>query len=95
MRRFYLMRVVDATGVSGTGIVAEGVQFSDGQTVMRWLREPVSTGVYQDVQSLLAIHGHQGSTHIHWMDEHEQQDEPYKFKYCDGHPLLKREQREE
>lgn len=75
MRRFHLVRVVDATGVSGTGIVAEGVEFSDGQAILRWLREPVATGVYPDVRALLAIHGHQGCTHIHWLDG----DETYPF----------------
>jgi len=40
MRRFLLVRDCDPSGVSGTGIVAEGVQFSDGTAVMHWLRAP-------------------------------------------------------
>ena len=36
MRVFALIRDVDVSGVSGTGVVAEGVQFSDGTCVLRW-----------------------------------------------------------
>jgi len=34
MRTFFLERIEDETGISGTGIVAEGVEFSDGQIAM-------------------------------------------------------------
>ena len=35
-RAFVLQRNEDETGVSGTGIVAEGVEFSDGTVALRW-----------------------------------------------------------
>ena len=35
-RAFRMIRRFDATGVSGTGQVLEGVVFADGQTVVRW-----------------------------------------------------------
>ena len=35
-RPFALYRHQDITGVSGTGSVAHGVQFADGQVVIRW-----------------------------------------------------------
>lgn len=38
-RRFVLDRAFDGTGTSGTGIVAEGVQFSNGQVVIHWLSQ--------------------------------------------------------
>ena len=37
MRLFKLQRKVDCSGVSGTGVVAEGVEFDDGQVALRWL----------------------------------------------------------
>lgn len=65
MRLFYLVRTEDVTGTSGTGIVAEGVQFTDGTVVLRWVCGPAtSTCVYVSLYDLLAIHGHEGRTHI-------------------------------
>lgn len=34
MKRFHLVRKEDASGVSGTGHVAEGIMFSDGKVVI-------------------------------------------------------------
>lgn len=36
MKLFYLDRSNDVAGVSGVGRVAEGVQFEDGQCILRW-----------------------------------------------------------
>jgi len=69
MRRFLLVRDRDLTGVSGIGIVAEGAEFTSGLAVMRWLREPYAVGVFQSVADLIAIHGHEGATHIHFLDQ--------------------------
>jgi hypothetical protein len=76
MRRFLLNREVDVTGVSGTGTVAEGVEFLDGTVVVRWLKagtarpevvEP-TTVVHPNVDNVLALHGHNGSTTVEWLD---------------------------
>lgn len=69
MRRFLLVRERDLTGVSGIGIVAEGAEFTSGLTVMRWLREPYAVGVFQSVADLIAVHGHEGATHIRFIDQ--------------------------
>lgn len=37
MRTFVLRRNEDISGVSGVGIVAEGIEFSDGVVALRWL----------------------------------------------------------
>jgi hypothetical protein len=37
MRRFELHRDEDATGISGVGKVAEGVQFSSGEVALKWM----------------------------------------------------------
>jgi len=69
MRRFLLVRERDLTGVSGIGIVAEGAEFTSGLAVMRWLREPFAVGVFQSVADLIAVHGHEGATHIQFLDQ--------------------------
>lgn len=66
-RLFRLVRHTDPTGVSGTGTVAEGVEFSDGIVVMRWLSGTPTTTVYDSVDDLKRIHGHHGATTIEWM----------------------------
>lgn len=63
---FDLVRLVDATGVSGTGKVAEGAVFGDGTTVLRWLTEHRSTVVYESAREVLAIHGHGGKTELRY-----------------------------
>lgn len=68
MRRFVLKRTLDIHGSSGTGYVAEGIKFSDGTCVIRWLTSTSSTSVYKSVADLLQIHGHQGATTVVWID---------------------------
>lgn len=69
MRRFYFDRQTDVSGTSGRGAVVEGVQFSDGQVVVRWLTFLSSIAVYKSIEDAIAIHGHDGSTDLHWCDE--------------------------
>lgn len=64
MRLFELLRNEDATGVSGTGVVAEGVEFSDGSCAMRWRSSLASTAIYGSVDDVVAIHGHEGRTRL-------------------------------
>lgn len=68
MRRFYLRREVDVTGFSGTGIVADGVQFSDGVVVIHWRGEHRSTVVWDNIESARIVHGHDGATRVVWED---------------------------
>ena len=56
MRRFTLDRGHDESGVSGTGIVVEGVEFSDGKVVVRWLGEHCSTVVWDNFEEFWLIH---------------------------------------
>ncbi len=71
MRRFLLVRDRDLTGVSGTGVVAEGTVFTDGLSVLHWLREPFATGVYQSLADVIAVHGHEGATQVEFIDPHD------------------------
>jgi hypothetical protein len=68
-RRFHLVRHVDVSGISGTGVVAEGVEWSDGTVALRWAGRYPTTTVWQDgINALLTIHGHHGATTVHWLD---------------------------
>ncbi|GAA1556264.1 hypothetical protein GCM10009804_11370 [Kribbella hippodromi] len=68
-RRFLLDRHQDISGVSGTGVVAEGVEWSDGTVALRWLGRHPTTTVWQDgIDALLTVHGHNGATTIRWLD---------------------------
>lgn len=69
MRRFYMVRKVDHSGVSGVGRVAEGIEFDDGQVVLCWLSKYHSIGVFDNVLCLQKIHGHEGDTTVEWIDE--------------------------
>lgn len=67
MRTFLLYRDIDVTGVSGTGVVAEGIEFSDHTVAMHWIAgEYHSTVIWDSIASVEAIHGHAGATRIVW-----------------------------
>jgi hypothetical protein len=66
-----MVRTEDVAGASGTGVVADGVEFEDGTTVIRWRTEFRSTAVYGSVVDLETIHGHEGRTYLSWIDEED------------------------
>lgn len=68
MRRFHLIRTEDVSGQSGTGTVAEGVEFHDGQVAMRWRTHIRSSALYDCIQDVQEIHGHGGLTTVQWVD---------------------------
>jgi len=79
MRTFHLERDVDVTGLSGTGVVADGVCFEDGTTVVRWRELPpdhehylrgvrATTVIFPNPEAVEALHGHNGATRINWRD---------------------------
>lgn len=67
-KRFYLARDHDLTGISGTGVVAEGVEFSTGWVALTWLTEVNSLCFYPSIENVKQIHGHAGSTRVMWLD---------------------------
>jgi hypothetical protein len=68
LRRFQLVREVDVSGVSGTGVVAYGVEFPDGVVVTRWDARIAQTCVWESIADVEAIHGHNGCTVVEWLD---------------------------
>lgn len=69
MRRFHLVRSEDPSGVSGTGNVAEGIEFTDGTVVIRWRGTYCSTVIWENIDAAMYIHGHNGLTKVVWVDE--------------------------
>jgi hypothetical protein len=69
VRRFNLRRLADATGISGTGLVTEGIQFTDGSCVMRWMTSTSSVCFYKSIEDVIIIHGHGGMTVVEWQDD--------------------------
>lgn len=66
MMTFHLMREVDDSGVSGTGIVAHGCIFPDGSVALRWdtPHAPKSTAVYSSIDDVITIHCHNGHSRL-------------------------------
>jgi len=62
MRQFHLLREEDVSGVSGTGIVAEGVEFESGKVVISWLVPPFSMSIHNSMEAARNVHGHEGKT---------------------------------
>lgn len=69
-RPFVLVRELDVTGISGTGLVAEGVEFSDGTVALRWTSQWPTSVVFHErgIASVEAIHCHGGATKILYAD---------------------------
>lgn len=68
MRRFKVKREEDESGVSGTGVVAEGVEFENGKVVIQWLSHKPSIAIYDNIKVFADIHGHGGKTFVLWVD---------------------------
>jgi hypothetical protein len=56
------------SGVSGVGVVAEGVLFASGKAVLSWCSDYGSITIYERMQDVEAIHGHEGRTRLEWID---------------------------
>lgn len=69
MRKFVLERTEDVSGTSGTGVVAEGVVFTNGFAVLSWLTPLTSVAVYHSIDVLERIHGHEGRTKVRFVEE--------------------------
>jgi prepilin-type processing-associated H-X9-DG protein len=71
-RVFLLIRHTDISGVSGTGVVAEGTEWTDGSVSLRWRSEHASTTFYEaGMGAVVAIHGHGGASEVVFLDGHD------------------------
>ena len=69
MRRFLLYRHRDKTGISGTGVVVEGVQFSTGCCAITWIGDKSSMTFHTSLENVIEVHGHDGDTQVVWIDK--------------------------
>jgi len=67
-RRFRLRREKDISGVSGTGYVAEGVEFVCGMVALSWYGSHQGVNVYHSMRTCVELHGHDGATKVEWVD---------------------------
>lgn len=83
MRRFQLYRIKDITGISGTGVIAEGCEvFTDGPAFLYWIKTGTS-GNYPCVldqgegNSIEEIHCYsvrgEPNAEIRWIDQEEEE----------------------
>jgi hypothetical protein len=68
-RVFYLYRYDDVSGVSGTGLVAEGVLFSTGKVALTWRTGLSSVTVYDSLKIAKDIHTHKGKSDFFWQED--------------------------
>lgn len=64
MRLFTLQRNVDVSGISGTGVVAQCCEFSDGQCAISWQSMMPSICFRDSLEQVIGIHGHGGNTQV-------------------------------
>jgi len=69
LRRFWLYRHEDPSGISGTGFIAEGVEWTDGRVDVRFLSSHKTENRYPNMKEMANLHGHDGRTQIVWIDE--------------------------
>lgn len=71
MKTFHIIRNRDVSGISGTGIIAEGCVFHDGQTVLSWFGRYHTIEISPHWEDIEAIHGHGGLTRIVWSEDED------------------------
>lgn len=69
VRLFHLQRDRDVTGMSGTGVVADGALWPDCTVSIRWRGDRPSTVTWNSIDHAEQVHGHGGLTRIIWADE--------------------------
>lgn len=73
-RRFELHRSEDVNGNSGTGVVAEGTQYTNGMVTITFLSPHRGVEVWDSLHSPKVLHGHDGKTKVVWVDAPEADD---------------------
>ena len=71
MKTFYLNRIEDESGISGTGRVAQGFIFDNGKVALAWLSEHPSVTIYDNIGEVRAIHSHDGKTELEMIPDYK------------------------
>ena len=75
LRRFYIERDEDINGNSGTGRVAEGVEFDNAWVAWSFLGPRTAVYVTNSISNVEYLHSHGGKTsnaRIVWIDEYDE-----------------------
>jgi len=71
-RRFLVIREADASGISGTGVVMEGVVFHTGQIVVCWRSAHSSLVIFPTWEAFSTVHlaAHpENAAVVEWLDQ--------------------------
>ncbi len=69
MRRFVIERTVDVTGISGTGLILSGVEWTaDGPCDVYWHRTK-TTGQYPSLACVESTHCYASNARVVWLDQ--------------------------
>lgn len=83
IQTFTVFRTADETGVSGDGVVIEGVHMATGQCIVHWLYPPPKGGIaiFDSIEDFIKVHiqPHPGNKTIITYDNGEQ----IRFGYSD------------
>jgi len=81
VRRFVLRRLVDRSGLSGTGDVAEGVEFWNGQVALTWRSPWTVVSTFPSIDVVDQVHGRNGEATIVWLDAVHEPEPPDLSQY--------------
>ena len=65
-RTFRLIRTEDISGISGTGVVAEGCEWENGKVTVCWLGTYGTIEQADNLHQIEKLHGHGGRTYVEW-----------------------------
>lgn len=71
MRRFYLLRSEDETGISATGRVLEGVLTPSGKVIVEWRPPHTTITIFNSLEEFRTLHvdAHPSMNEIIWLEE--------------------------
>lgn len=69
IKLYKLVRNKDVTGLSGTGDVAFIAKLPSGRCVMEWTSNHPTITIFANLDELILIHGHNGSSVLECLDE--------------------------
>ena len=71
MRRFYLLRLEDESGISATGRVLEGVLTASGKVIVEWRLPHPTITIFNSLEEFTTLHvdAHPSKNEIVWVDK--------------------------
>ena len=64
LKPFYLLRLEDVHGMSGTGVVAVGAILPSGRCVLEWITGELTETIFESIAQIERLHGHNGRTEV-------------------------------